>query len=194
MISTFSAEKHEPTFSMGAIHSTCISPNKSTHEIILSYEIYTHYPDGSTALHDQRLQYSWYKRTVRAKTGSVSHWEIAVPHISNAWTYDSKDTIYQVHYKHLDSPVRLIEKPGHFISVTASNMNVHRIPINCLLYIETIKRTTKLRIHSSYLINPECVSKIERFAVTPSDGTRLPVPEKKYTAIKRQLLSRLQYI
>ena len=46
-----------------------------------------------------------------------------------------------------------------------------------------------LRIHAGYIINPNCVTKIERFAVYLSDGTKLPVPEKKYTAIKQHILS-----
>lgn len=50
-----------------------------------------------------------------------------------------------------------------------------------------------LRIHASYLINPEHVSKIERFAVTLSDGTILPIPEKRYTAVKKILLSDSNY-
>jgi len=105
------------------------------------------------------------------------------------------------------------------MTVTANDMSVHRIPINHLLYIETIKRTAKLRIHTStdtiivngtlqdfektysdfllrihagFLINPECVSKIERFTVTMSNGAKLPVPEKKYTTIKRLILTNLQ--
>lgn len=219
IISTFSSEVHELTFTMGSIRATCISPHKATYEIVLQYEIYTHYPDGNTDLHNQRLHYSWYKKRVRTENGSDSHWEIAVVHISNAWQYDSRDTIYPVHYESLGLPVRLVEKPEHFLTVTANDMSIHRIPMNRLLYIETIKRTAKLRIHTitdtiivngtlpdfekahsdfllrihaGFLINPDCVSKIERFAVTMSDGTRLPVPEKKYTAIKRRILTNLQ--
>ena len=105
------------------------------------------------------------------------------------------------------------------MTVKANDMSVHRISINHLLYIETIKRTAKLRIHTStdtiivngtlpdfektysdfllrihagFLINPECVSKIERFTVTMSNGVKLPVPEKKYTTIKRLILTNLQ--
>ena len=95
-------------------------------------------------------------------------------------------------------------------------MSVHRITMDSLLYIETIKKTAKLcihtdtgtiivngtlpdyekkypdfllRIHSGFLINPHCVSRVERFAVIMSDGARLPIPEKKYTAIKHRILA-----
>lgn len=216
VISTFSAEVHVLTFTIGSIRAVCVAPHKSVREIVLKYEIYTHYPDGHTDLHNQRLHYSWYKKRPLSKNCSDPRWEIAVLHISNAWTYDKRDTIYPVHYKSLGLPVRLVEKPEHYLTVTADDMSVHRIPIDHLLYIETIKRTAKLRIHThtdtitvngslsefehtyaafllrihaAFLINPACVSRIERFAVTLSDGTKLPIPEKKYTAVKRILLA-----
>lgn len=219
VISTFSAEEHALSFTMGTISAVCISPSKTAHEVVLQYEIYTHYPDGNTDLHNQRIHYSWYKRRVRTKTGSCFRWEIAVLHISNAWPYDSRDTIYPIHYKSLGLPVQLVEKSEHYLTVTANDMSVHRIPMNRLLYIETIKRTAKLRIHTStdtiivngtlsdfekaysdfllrihagFLVNPDCVSKIQRFSVTMSNGAKLPVPEKKYTAVKRRILNSLQ--
>lgn len=221
VISIFSAEIHELTFTIGSIRATCISPSKTAHEVILQYEIYTHYPNGTTDLHNQRIHYSWYQTKVRTQNGTESRWEIAVLHISNAWPYDSRDIIYPVHYKSLGLPVQLIEKPEHCLTVTANDMTVHRIPLNRLLYIETIKRTAKLRIHTStetiivngtlsdlektysglllrihsgFLINPDYVSQVERFFVTMSDGTKLPVPEKKYTAIKRRILTALQSV
>lgn len=141
-------------------------------------------------------------------------------HISNAWRHDSRDTIYPVHYENVALPIRLVEKPDNFITVKADDMSVHRIATGKIIYIETIKRTAKLcihtsdslitingtlpdfesryskyllRIHASYLINPEHVTGIERFSVTLSDGTILPVPEKKYTAVKKALLSNSNY-
>ena len=44
-----------------------------------------------------------------------------------------------------------------------------------------------LRIHQSYLVNPEHVSRIWRFEVELDNGMTLPVPEKKYTEIKGKL-------
>lgn len=143
VISTFSAEIHGLSFTMGSIRAICISPSKTAHEIILQYEIYTHYPDGNTDLHNQRIHYSWYKKKVHTESGSDFRWEIAVLHISNAWPYDSRDTIYPIHYQSLSLPVRLVEKPEHYMTVTATDMSVHRIPINHLLYIETIKKNCK---------------------------------------------------
>ena len=93
-------------------------------------------------------------------------------------------------------------------------MKVHRIPIHNILYVETIKKATKLivhtknentaiigklsffeikyndhllRIHTSFLINPSCVTKIERFNLQLQYGNILPIPEKKYTEIKEAI-------
>jgi DNA-binding LytR/AlgR family response regulator len=47
-----------------------------------------------------------------------------------------------------------------------------------------------LRVHASYLVNPRYVTRIARFQLTLADGTTIPVPERRYTAIK-SLLSNL---
>ena len=41
-----------------------------------------------------------------------------------------------------------------------------------------------LRCHQSYLVNPGYIRNIRRFKLTLSDGTQLPIPEKKYTAFR----------
>lgn len=46
-----------------------------------------------------------------------------------------------------------------------------------------------LRAHASHLVNPLHVRTLRRFEVTMADGTALPVPQKKYTAFKRELES-----
>lgn len=216
IIKAFSSENHELTFTIGAIRAECISPNRSIHEVILQYDIYTHYPTGNTDLHIQRLHFSWYLNKVKNDNNIVSRWELAVVHISNAWKYDKRDTIYPIHYESLGLPVRIVSKPDSFITVQSTDMCVHRIPIDNLLYIETVKKSAKLRIHtttdiiiingtlqqfeekcpddllrihSCYLINPKCVIRIDRFYVILSDKTRLSVPEKKYTAIKHRILT-----
>jgi len=48
-----------------------------------------------------------------------------------------------------------------------------------------------LRCHQSYLVNPHYVRKLCRFRLSLTDGTELPIPEKKYTAFRdaiRQVL------
>lgn len=216
IMNAFSSEVHQLTFTMGSIHGVCVTPHKAVGEVLLHYNIYTHYPSGNTDLHSQRCQFTWHEKKVRTDSGYEPHWEVAMIHVSNAWMKDRRDNIYPVHYENVGLPIRLVEKPDKFMTIKAEDMSIHRITLDSLLYIETIQRTAKLRVHTSqktiivngtlpdfekkypedllrahasFLVNPSQVNKIERFALTLSDGTRLPIPEKKYTAVKRQILA-----
>ena len=213
VIKAFSSDKHELTFSMGSIKSTLIRIDKKAVEVILQYEIYTHYPNGDTDRHDQRTQFSWINKN--------DNWQAMVVHVSNEWKYDERDTIYPNHYQQQGLPIRLIEKQDYYLILKADDLSIYHIPINDLLYVETVKRSNKLavhtikntlkingslkdflekhnehllRIHAAYLINPSNVTKIERFKVYLKDGTMLPIPEKKYTQIKKEILQKNQSI
>lgn len=61
--------------------------------------------------------------------------------------------------------------------------------IEKLRYFEEQFGGSLLRIHTSYLVNPMYVRSIRRFAVGMTDGTVIPIPEKKYTAVKQKLLA-----
>ena len=215
LIQAFANEEHDLTFTMGDISAVCVSPHNSVKEVLLHYDIYTHYPSGNADVHDQRLHYTWRERRLKTAGGYEYQKEIAMIHISNAWKYDSRDTIYPVHSEEVSTQPLLRTKAETYVTVKASDMSVHRIAGSHILYIETVKRSAKLRvhtvaesitakgtlpdferdypdvflrIHASYLLNPAHVREIRRFSVTLTDGTRLPVPEKKYTRIKKLLL------
>ena len=95
--------------------------------------------------------------------------------------------------------------------VVRDNRNSKMIPVEEILYISKVGRKAQvrcvdgeyfdtrspaalipaemseyfLRCHQSYLVNPAYITNIRRFRVLLSDGTELPVPEKKYTAFKK---------
>lgn len=48
-----------------------------------------------------------------------------------------------------------------------------------------------LRVHRSFLVNTEHVTGIRRFAITMSNGTEIPIPERRYTEICRELSMRV---
>ena len=48
-----------------------------------------------------------------------------------------------------------------------------------------------IRCHASYLVNPAYVRGVTRCKLTLSSGVELPIPEKKYTAVKAQLAARI---
>ena len=47
-------------------------------------------------------------------------------------------------------------------------------------------------VHRSYVINTECISRIKKYEVVLIDGTRIPIPVKKYRETREMLLERLQ--
>lgn len=215
ILQAWAAEKHALNFTMGDIKVFCVSPHSHVREILLHYDVYTYYPSGNSDRHDQRIHYTWREKRVKTAGGWEYRPEIVMIHISNAWPYDERDNIYPVHYETLSTAERFPEKPKRYVLVKASDMSVHRIAAEHILYIETVKRSVKLRVHTendtilingtlpdfeekypglfprvhaSYLLNPAHVREIRRFSVTLSDGTELPIPEKKYTQVKKLLL------
>ena len=215
LVKAFSAEKHHLKFTMGDIKAVAISPHASVREVLLHYDIYTHYPSGNTDLHDQRLHLTWRERRAKAGFEKAYRPEIVMIHISNAWKYDTRDKIYPVHYENVPSRPLVHPHPETWVVVKGTDMSIHRIAASHILYIETVKHSSRflvhtktgtimaigtlrdmeknylgifIRIHASYLVNPSYVEEIRRFFVILSDGTQLPVPEKKYMQVKKHLL------
>lgn len=48
-----------------------------------------------------------------------------------------------------------------------------------------------LRVHRSYLVNAAHVLRLRRFALELSNGMEVPVPERRFTAVQRELSLRL---
>lgn len=217
IIHAWEKENHTLTFTMGSISSTYITTHNSFCEIILNYEVTTHYSDGHSITRDQVLHYTWCERVVTHEAGRTEKIpKILMLHISNSMYYDSRDTIYPVHLleKEATETKPLINEQR--ILINGRNHITYSIPVNQIMWIEStnkglhsILHTVKdtiiaikpvsyladsypndyLKIHRSYLINPNYVISIRRFEIEMSDGTVLPVPEKKYTAIKKMLLT-----
>lgn len=215
LIHTFSMEKHALTFTMGDIKVLYASPHSHVKEVFLHYDIYTHYPTGNTVMHNQWLHYTWREKKTAGPAGLEYRPEIICLHISNAHAYDVRDTIYPVHYENIPSAMPAFTEPKHYVTVKSVDGCVHRIAASHILYITPIKHSAKLQIHTEnesiiipgtlsafekkypglflrvhygYLLNLAHVTNIRRFTVTLSDGTELPIPEKKYTWVKKLLL------
>lgn len=80
------------------------------------------------------------------------------------------------------------------IYVEASNVNCYLYCISGeFLITKSISAFQKslsnkfIRIHRSYLVNVDYVTEMERFAVQLCEGTKLPIPEKKYVCIREQI-------
>ena len=50
---------------------------------------------------------------------------------------------------------------------------------------------TFVKVHRSYLVNSTNVQSLQRSSVTMIDGSEIPLPEKRYTAVRREILNRV---
>lgn len=202
------------SFTLGDIAAEAVQTSSRTCEVIMVYVVTVHYPNGDAVPVFQRTQFSWAEVSTADEEGKRKRLpEIFMVHISQPMDYHEADYIYPDHYNELyikaEKPVQaprvsLIDMDGVFYVITLSSVIwIESTPDHhCILHLRD--RTLKVRInlsdlekhtagflvrvHSSYIVNPFDVTAVWRFKVELSDGTVLPIPEKKYTAIKKKLL------
>ncbi len=203
----FAREEHHLQF---ILHDLTLVPlpvgSRHACEIMGFYRVDTIWPDGSSNQVIQRVQLTWCLQNGEPR--------IRVCHISNAIAYDERDKIYPVHYAETFRTMTLAGKArSERLSFRGLDKSLLYLNRSHILYIETNGHHTTLhtsdgdyesldrlaaiekrypeyllRSHQSYLINPEHVTQIRRFEVQLTGGTVLPIPEKKYTAVKAKLL------
>lgn len=215
LMAAWEKESHELTFSMNNITSSYITSASQYCEIVLTYEVVTHYPDGHTVSRNQILHYTWCERKIINEQGlSQKIPRILMIHISNTISYDSRDTIYPVHLPKPTIPKISQDTNEVRLLVSGQNRFTYSVPIAQIAWIESTEKglhsiihteseilsiynsvsslSTKysdhlIQIHISYLVNPLFVRSIKRFEVELYDGILLPIPQKKYTKVKAQI-------
>ena len=84
MIQIWSKEEHPLRFTMGDLETETISAHPSSCNVMLTYTVITHYPDGHDLSVDQRLLLCWGERHITDENGiRVKQPRILVCHISN---------------------------------------------------------------------------------------------------------------
>ena len=165
----------------------------------------TIWPDNSMSRVNQRMQFTWVEQKGVAKIRSVL--------ISNAIQYDERDGIYPVHYdENYRKYILTGETRSVRIYVKGTDKTTLYLNWSRLIFVESLGshtvihtldsefETTEsmkvlekrygdmfLKCHESYMVNPAHVQSIRRFKLTVTGGRELPVPEKKYTAVKSAL-------
>ena len=134
-------------------------------------------------------------------------------HISNPIEQHKDDFIYPIHYNEVyKNSNKTVQEPRislrgednsfHVLSISSIVWAESTLDQHCLVHlrnktikvkttvseIEKLTRGFLVRVHSGYIVNPKDVVSIWRFRVSLSDGSVIPIPEKKYTAVKAQLL------
>ena len=205
LLEAFSKEEHKLRFSVQDMTATTTSLSKHFATVLLSFFVSTYWPDGTSGSVYQRATLTW--ELLKDKP------MIRVCHISNAIDYDARDTIYPIHYPETHDHMTLFGTATDRIHFSGTEKSIFYTTADQIIFIEssgahTLIHTTSqvyecterltavaakisknfLRCHESYLINPAHVSSIERFRLTMTDGSIIPIPEKKYTAVKASLL------
>ena len=221
MIRAWQAEEHNLRFSMGNLKVVHISGNNATCNVMLTYTVVTHYPDGHDLSVYQRLLLCWCERKEKDADGSVQKVpRILVCHISNPHGKHEDDVIYPVNYAQVYAGEKAQPQRGERIHFHGVDRSDYFYFSDAVYWIEaaddgrhSILHTTSgsakimpsvaelaaqyphlfLRCHQSYLINPHYLRSIRRFAVTLADGTELPIPEKKYTAFRDKALEAVKH-
>lgn len=208
LVSAFMKEHHELHFAVSnMIVRPLLTGSPSVLDVLLTFQVDTFWPDGSSNRVDQRISLLW--------TMQNNVPRIRLCHISNAIAYDTRDTIYPVHYAETyKSMVLSGQQPVRRIAFHGKEHSMIYLKPECILYaescgahtllhtsnqtFESIERLSALckrcepnliRCHESYLVNPAYVSKIQRFSLTLTNGISIPIPEKRYTHVKNLLTS-----
>lgn len=214
MTKIWSKEKHNLKFTMSDTKDRVVPINKTAISVILSYDVYTHYPSGVNHMHRQNIDITWIERKVKGKNGKlITKPFIRKMFIANVHKIHEKDTIYAVNSEN-ETFQYFKETETKRIIVRDKNGAVHHILANHIIYvekrnegrhstihtinddIECMEKTVDilkqsdnffLSPHISFLVNPIHIKKVERFQVILDNDVTLPIAEKKYTKFKSTL-------
>ena len=178
------------------------------------FVVTTYYPNGDNIPIFQRIHFSWADTIVQDETkGKIRIPKIFMTHISNPVEQHSDDFIYPEHYNEICKQSESSKQEPR-ISFRSADNTFYVATISSIIWIETtpdqyclihmngktlktrltmkeIEKQTEgslVRVHSGYIVNPKNVISVWRFKLSLSDGTIIPIPEKKYTAVKKKLL------
>ncbi len=205
LVESFEKENNPLRFELNNLTATPLHICANCTEVLLCFIVDTFWPDGSSNRVFQRIDFTW---EIKKDTP-----RIRVCHISNPIDYDDRDNIYPIHFLDSHAQMTLCTVSTKKLSFRGKDNSILYTSPEQILYMESTgnhtdihttsqifecterlsainKRITEgfLRCHASYLVNPLHVQSIQRFSLTISDGTKVPVPEKKYTAVKALLL------
>ena len=210
ILKAWSGEKHSLRFLLGNVKLDHISPSRSCLEVMMSFSVTTLFPDESRITMDQIIHVTWRETRLKGQKGSVPR--MLVIHISDLYEKHLADNIYPVHLNEIYRgrvPILQTGKRIHFRGIDSTDLYLLSdtiIWVQSMTYgRHSLLHTTEgdfpvasstavlekeypeflLRCHKSHLVNCDHIAGISRFTVTLSDGTSLPIPEKKYTAFKK---------
>lgn len=206
---------HGLQFSISNIRSNLIKVSRSACEVFLHFRLYTHYDSGIINLDDVRVQMTWRDFSIEEDIVPrivLMHVSYAAPKSDRDIIYPihgediasvsgstqtalPMDTGVRVYIRCTDKSFLYLIS-SHILWIESFKKGNHSIvhtldgdyeTTHALRVFEDKYGDSFLRAHASYLINPLHVKDLTRFQLTMTDGTIIPVPEKKYTSFKSEL-------
>lgn len=191
---------HEPLnlrYRLGNMTAGEIVNSRDCAEVYARYSVETVTSDNKITTDWRRAQLTWVKIPGADKK---KHWAITMLHLSfeapEAVTYeapamknDDEKIVFSgtdgvIRYLSLSSITWIESKLYNSIVTSSEGTFIARESVN-----ELATRYPNLlyRPHISFLINPHAAQSICRFKLTMKDGKTIPLPEKKYTRVKKYL-------
>ena len=216
ILDAWSGERHSLSFSLGNVCLDHISSHNSYCEVMMSFPVTTHYPDGGSITMDQIIHITWCERKAADTKEKVPR--MLVVHISDLYQKHKADKIYPVHLNEVYNGRLPVAESGQRLYFRGMDSSDLYLLSNTIMWAESttygrhaILHTTDgdfqvsapssvlekehgdllVRCHECHLVNPRYIVCIKRFHVTLSNGKVLPIPEKKYTAFKKAVYDRL---
>ena len=210
LMEAYGKETNPLRFAVNDLTATPVYIAANCMNILLTFVVDTFWPDGGSNRVFQRITFTWERKRNEPP-------RIRMCHVSNAIDYDTRDSIYPVHYLESHPQMTLYTESSKRLHFTGPNRTTLYTSPEQILYMESAGNHTRIhmfsqvfecnarlsavcnqitegfiRCHASYLVNPLYVQSITRFSLTMSDGRKIPVPEKKYTRVKAALLQAQQ--
>ena len=208
ILDAWAVEKHSLNFTLGNVRLDHISTHNAYCEVIMSFPVTTHFPDGDKITMDQIIHITWCERMI----DGAKIPRMLVIHISDLYQKHEADNIYPVHFNKIykgyipltetcqriyfrgtdssdlyliaDSIIwaESVDYGRHSILYTSDGM--FRITAS-ITSLEKEHSDFFLRCHKCYLVNPRHIIGVRRFAVMLSDKKELPIPEKNTQPLRR---------
>ena len=209
LLDAWADEKHSLIFSLGNVRLDHRTTHNSYCEVMMSFPVTTHFPDGNSITTEQIIHITWCERILKDTKEKVPR--MLVVHISDLYHQHEADNIYPVHFSEIYKgyiPVFDTGRRMYFRGTDSSDLYLFS---NMILWAESVDNGRHsilhtreeaytvsssivtlekehpdclVRCHRCHLVNPQHIIRIKRFRVTLSNGMQLSIPEKKYTAFK----------
>lgn len=212
IINAYRQEQNVMTFHLFDLNVSVAQHTSAQCDILMTFIVDSLYPDNSVIRCNQRILLSWtYGTVMDAANKPVRVPMILTCFIANALPSHEQDSIYPNHFQYTSFYHSHFAQTSNCFAVKGNNHELFYLHNRDIIYIESkrpgcIIHTTHndfsssesvadfqtkcasfVRIHISYLVNPSYIQAVERFHVTLTNGTILPIPEKKYTGVKKEI-------